>query len=69
MKRLVEMHGNTNLSIMRWHNGRKKQQQFTFDQVKKVLRNNHWKNYVIEIQSSGNGQNAITSATISSRWW
>jgi len=31
MKRLVEMHGNNNMWIRRWENGRKAQQQWVFD--------------------------------------
>jgi hypothetical protein len=68
MKRVVEMHGNANVWLRRWRKNAKGQ-QWMFDCTKKVIRNNQWKNYVLEIQGNGRSNNLRTSATINSRWW
>jgi hypothetical protein len=42
------MHGNTQVTLKRWRNNTR-QQQWWFDEVKKVVRNNYWKNYALDI--------------------
>jgi hypothetical protein len=61
------MLGGTNMVLKRWRNNQR-QQQFWFDEVTKTIRNNHWKNYAVEIQSNGNSNN-LQTAGINSRWW
>jgi hypothetical protein len=46
--RVAEMHGNTQVTLRRWRNNTR-QQQWWFDEVKKVVRNNYWKNYALDI--------------------
>jgi hypothetical protein len=67
--RVAEMHGNTNVWLKRWRNN-VKQQQWRFDEVTKVIRNNYhgWRNYCLEIQSNGRSNN-LKTAGINSRWW
>jgi hypothetical protein len=65
--RVAEMHGNTAVTLRRWRNNQR-QQQFWFDEITKTVRNNHWKNYALEIQSNGNSNN-VRTAGINSRWW
>jgi hypothetical protein len=65
--RVAEMLGGTNMVLKRWRNNAKNQ-QFWFDEVSKTIRNNHWKNYAVEIQSNGNSSN-LKTAGINSRWW
>jgi len=65
--RVAEMHGNTQVTLRRWRNNTR-QQQWWFDEVKKVVRNNYWKNYALDIQSNG-GSNNLRTAGINSRWW
>jgi len=69
MQRVAEAKGNNNIALSRWVNGRKKQQQWWFDPVSKTIRNNHWKNYCMEIPGSGNQNELRITGTISSRWW
>jgi hypothetical protein len=65
--RVMEMHGNTYTYLKRWRNNAT-QQQFRFDCTSKTVRNNHWKNYALNIQSNGNGTYLMT-AGLASRWW
>jgi hypothetical protein len=46
--RVAEMLNGNNIVLKRWRNNQR-QQQFWFDEVTKVIRNNYWKNYVLEI--------------------
>jgi hypothetical protein len=65
--RVCEMHGNTAVTLRRWRNNQR-QQQWWFDEVRKVVRNNYWKNYALDIQSNGRSNN-LRTAGINSRWW
>jgi hypothetical protein len=65
----LEMHGNTYVYITDPVNPPKPAQQFVFDLKSKTIRNNNWKNYIINIQSNGNSNVAIMTTTINSRWW
>jgi hypothetical protein len=53
MKRVAQAQGNNNISQMRWKKANKAQ-QWTFDPVSKTIKNFYWKNYCMEIPSSGN---------------
>jgi len=66
--RVAEMLGGTNMVLKRWRKNAKNQ-QFWFDEKTKTLRNNHWKNYCIDIQGNGGSTNLRTVSSISSRWW
>jgi len=66
--RVVEMLGGTNVVLKRWRKNAT-QQQFWFDEVSKTLRNNHWKNYCLDIASNGGSSNLRTVSGINSRWW
>jgi hypothetical protein len=66
--RVAEMLGGTNMVLKRWRNNQR-QQQFFFDEVKKVVRNNYWKNYCWDIQGNGGSTNFRTTSGINSRWW
>jgi len=68
MHRLVEAKGNNNISLMRWAKNRKAQ-QWKFDPVAKVIRNNYWTNYVMGIPSNGNANDLKIQGTITSRHW
>jgi hypothetical protein len=46
------MLGGTNVVLKRWRNNAKNQ-QFWFDEVSKTIRNNHWKNYCLDIAGNG----------------
>ena len=68
MRRVAECRGASSVFLKRW---RKNQavQQWTFDPVAKVIRSNHWKNYVMWIPGNG-AQNALGMiSSINSRWW
>jgi hypothetical protein len=69
MRRLAEMHGNTYIYQYRWNNSRKAQQQWVFMEDTKMIRNNHWKNYYMFIQSNGGGTYSMTNTAKTSRWW
>ena len=68
MKRVVECIGANNLVLKR---SRPKiaAQQYFFNGVSKTIHSNHWKNYVMEIQSNGGSSNLRMISTITSRWW
>jgi hypothetical protein len=46
--RVAEMLGGRNIVLKRWRKNQR-QQQFWFDEKTKTVRNNYWKNYVLEI--------------------
>jgi hypothetical protein len=48
MKRVAEMHGNSNVWLKRWRKNAKPQ-QWRFDCKSKMVLNMHWKNYALEI--------------------
>jgi hypothetical protein len=52
MHRVAEMLGGTNVTLKRWVKNRKAQQWF-FDCTSKLVRNNYWKNYCLNIPSNG----------------
>jgi hypothetical protein len=68
MKRVAEMLGGTQVTLKRWVKNRKAQQWF-FDPVSKTIKNNYWKNYVLNIPSNGNANEMNTVSGITSRWW
>jgi hypothetical protein len=68
MQRVCESIGANNITIKRWRKN-VAAQQWKFDPDMKVIRNNYWKNYVIEIQSNGGSSNIRTISTITGRWW
>jgi hypothetical protein len=68
MKRIAESIGASNITLKRWRKG-VKAQQWKFDPVAKVIRNNYWTNYVMTIASNGNSSNLRTISSINSRWW
>jgi hypothetical protein len=68
LNKVAEMLGGTNMVLKRWRKNQK-QQQFWFDNVSKTIRNNHWKNYCLDIQGNGNSSNLRTVSSINSRWW
>jgi hypothetical protein len=65
--RVAECHGANNVWLRRWRKNTTAQ-QWWFDEVSKTVRNNHWKNYALEIQSNGNSNN-LRTAGVNSRWW
>jgi hypothetical protein len=68
--RFLEMHGNTHVYITdNLVNPPKKAHQFVFDLVSKTIRNNNWKNYILNIHSNGASAVAIMTTTKNSRWW
>jgi hypothetical protein len=68
MQRVCEMHGNANIWLRRWRKNTKAQ-MWTFDPVRKVIKNVNWTNYAMEIQSNGGSSNLRATTTINSRWW
>jgi hypothetical protein len=62
------MLGGANVVLKRWRKNAKNQ-QFWFDEVSKTIRNNHWKNYCLDIQGNGGSSNLRTVSGINSRWW
>mgnify|MGYP003960408773 CR=1 FL=1 len=68
MKRVVECIGANNLVLKRWRKN-VAAQTFVFNGVDKTIHSNHWKNYVMEIQSNGGSSNLRMISTITSRWW
>jgi hypothetical protein len=68
MKRVAECHGANNIWLKRYAKGRVAQ-QFFFDGVSKTIRSQQWKNYAMEIQSSGRNANLRMTSGINSRWW
>jgi hypothetical protein len=68
MRRVAEMSGNTNVMLKRFVKNRPAQ-RFTFDCVSKTVRNEQWKNYVLDIQNNGNSNNLRTTTSKNSRWW
>jgi len=68
MKRVAECVGASNIQLKRYVKGRAAQ-TFFFDGKSKTIRSNHWKNYAMEIQSSGNSNNLKVTSGINSRWW
>jgi len=68
MKRIAESIGASQIRLKRWRKNVAAQQWF-FDPVAKVIRNNYWKNYIMEIPGNG-GQNELRcTSSITSRWW
>ena len=68
MKRIAECQGASNVYLKRWRKNVAAQQWF-FDPVAKVIRSNHWKNYIMHIPGNG-GQNSLRmTSSITSRWW
>ena len=68
MKRVAEAVGANNLALKRWRKG-VLGQQYYFDEVSKTIRSQQWKNYALEIQSSGTNKNLRMTSGINSRWW
>jgi hypothetical protein len=68
MRRVAEAVGANNVVLKRYTKGRASQ-QFSFDCVSKTIRSNYWKNYAMEIQSSGTSKNLRMTSGINSRWW
>jgi hypothetical protein len=68
MKRVAEMEGGTNITLKRFVKNRLAQ-RFSFDCKTKTVRNEQWKNYVMDIQNNGNSNNLRTIASVNSRWW
>ena len=68
MHRVAECHGANNVWLKRYRKN-VTAQQFLFDNGPKIIRSNQWKNYVMEIQSSGNSSNLRFTSGITSRWW
>jgi hypothetical protein len=68
MRRVAESIGANNITIRRWRKNQN-MQQWTFNCADKTIRNNHWKNYAMEIQSNGGSSNLRTTSAINSRWW
>ena len=68
MRRVAEMQGGTNVVLKRFVKNRLAQ-RFAFDCVSKTVRNEQWKNYVMDIQNNGNSNNLRTIASKNSRWW
>jgi len=68
MQRVVQAQGNNNIALNRWVKNRAAQ-QWWFDPVSKTIRSQHWKNYCMEIPSSGAANELRITGTISSRWW
>jgi hypothetical protein len=68
MKRVAECVGASNVVIKRYVKNRAAQQWF-FNPVKKTIHSNHWKNYIMEIQSNGGSSNLRMTSSINSRWW
>ena len=68
MKRIAECQGASNVFLKRWRKNVAAQTWF-FDPVAKVIRSNHWKNYIMHIPGNG-GQNSLRmTSSITSRWW
>jgi hypothetical protein len=59
MHRVAESIGANNITLKRWRKN-VKAQQWKFDPVAKVIRNNYWTNYVMTIQSNGASSNLRT---------
>jgi hypothetical protein len=68
MRRVAEMLGGTNITLMRFVKNRLAQ-RWSFDCVSKTVRSEQWKNYVMDIQSNGNSNNFRTVSSKNSRWW
>jgi hypothetical protein len=68
MRRVAEMQGGTNIVLKRYVKNRLAQ-RFAFDCVSKTVRNEQWKNYVMDIQSNGRSNNLRTVSGKNSRWW
>ena len=68
MNRIAECIGASQVRLKRWRKNQNAQ-QWTFDPVAKVIRSNHWKNYIMEIPSNGNQNELRMTSSIKSRWW
>jgi hypothetical protein len=68
MNRVIQAHGNNNIMLNRWKKNVAAQQWF-FEPVSKTIRSNHWKNYCMEIPSSGKANELKITGSITSRWW
>jgi hypothetical protein len=68
MQRVIESIGANNMTIKRWRKN-VAAQTWTFDPNYKVIRNNYWKNYAVEIQSNGSSSNIRCTSGITGRWW
>jgi hypothetical protein len=68
MQRVAECHGASNVYLKRWRKNVNAQQWF-FDPVAKVIRSNHWKNYIMNIPSNGNANDLRMTSSVTSRWW
>jgi hypothetical protein len=68
MKRVAEAMGNNTILLKRWVKGRTKQQTWKFG-LDKMIVNENWKNYCIEIPSNGGANDIKISGSRASRWW
>jgi hypothetical protein len=68
MQRVAEMSGNTYLYLKRWRKNAK-QQMWRFDGTKKMMYNQHWTNYCLEIPAKGAQEMIKTVTGCTSRWW
>jgi hypothetical protein len=68
MKRIAECQGASNVFLKRWRKN-VAAQQWVFDPVRKVIRSNYWKNYIMQIPGNGAQNELRMTATINSRWW
>ena len=66
--RVAETIGANNITIKRWRKGAAAQ-QFWFNPTSKLIYSNHWKNYCMEVQSSGTNKNLRMTSSCYSRWW
>jgi hypothetical protein len=67
MNRVIQTNSST-VTINRWVKNRK-QQVWWFDPVKKMIFSNYWKNYCLEIPSSGTAKDIKLTSNCKSRWW
>jgi hypothetical protein len=69
MHRVAEARGNNQITLARYVKSRFKQQSWLFNGSDKVIRNENWKNYCMEIPSNGGANDLKITGSIQSRWW
>jgi hypothetical protein len=67
MQRVAEASGS-NVTLRRYHGGRKRQQTWRFDMKSKTIKNEYYKSYSLDITSNGRSAN-LRVTTTNSRWW
>lgn len=67
MNRVIEWPGGGHIRIQNWVEN-KKSQQFWWDGISKTIKSNNWKQYSLNIQSSGSSQN-VSMTTTNARWF